>query len=87
MHIILLHYILYYFYCIISYQKGFSGTLKAAAFIIPQLPAAGSSLKDFIVSVDAVETQTGLNFFPEFGDAKQRTLEQAKRDLKLIDVP
>jgi len=70
------------FYKIFAFRMGYSGIIKAVAFIIPQHPSS-NDLADFYVSINEIETRTGLNFFPALSQTRQHNLESVKRDLQL----
>ena len=72
------------FYRILAFRKGYLGTIKAVAYIIPQIPGS-SSLNDYLSTTDKVEEMTGLNFFPELSTIIQRNLESKKRRLDLAE--
>ena len=48
---------------------------SALAFIMPQNVRGNEPLDDYLVSIDEVERQTGLNFFPELTPETEQTLE------------
>ena len=48
--------------------------MRAIAFIYPNGPCGGR-LREYAVSVDEVERQTGLDFFPQLPSDVQRRLE------------
>jgi len=48
---------------------------SALAFIMPQSVQGNEPLDDYLVSIDEVERQTGLNFFPDITPATEQTLE------------
>ncbi|MGS2744190.1 DNA/RNA non-specific endonuclease [Halomonas sp. LS-001] len=48
---------------------------SALAFIMPQNVQGNEPLDDYLVSIDEVERQTGLNFFPDITPATEQTLE------------
>lgn len=73
------------FYRILAFRKGYTGTLKAVAFLFPQKPQS-KKLADYLTTIDHIESLTGLNFFPELSTVVQRNLESKKRDLKLNEV-
>ena len=50
---------------------------RVLAFLFPHPRAVHGDLEDHLVSVDVIEALTGLDFFNEFGDEVQRTLEGA----------
>jgi endonuclease G len=72
-------------YKILAYRRGYFGTIKAVAFIIPQSPTS-ENFFDYVVTVDEVEERTGLNFFSELSTTKQHNLESRKRDFELNDL-
>jgi len=47
----------------------------ALAFIMPQDVRGNEPLDDYLVSIDDVEAQTGLDFFPELNDEVESVLE------------
>lgn len=51
------------------------GRVRALAFILPQEPATGAAVQDFLTTVDEVERRTGLDFFAELPDAVEAGLE------------
>lgn len=51
-----------------------SGQPKMIAFLIPH-NNSNKPLYDFVVSVDSIETLTGIDFFPELDDAIEAKLE------------
>jgi endonuclease G len=71
-------------YKIIAFKRGYFGTIKAIAFLFPQNPTT-DNFEDYIVTVDAIEAATGLNFFPELTDVKQHNLESKRRSFNLED--
>jgi endonuclease G, mitochondrial len=56
------------------------GTYKAIAFLIPNEPTA-NSFYDYVVSIDAIEEETGIDFFSKLSEAIENKLE-ATIDLK-----
>ncbi|MOA26988.1 hypothetical protein D3C78_1478240 [compost metagenome] len=48
---------------------------EAIAFILPQQNIPASKLADYIVTVDAVEEQTGLDFFASLPDEQEEAME------------
>lgn len=70
------------FYKIVAFQRGYFGTVKAAAFIIPQNPESKKPI-DYVVTIDEIELATGLDFFSTLSNAKQNNLESVKRDFDL----
>lgn len=73
------------FYRILAFRRGYTGTLKAVAFLFPQKPQS-KKLSDYLTTVDHIELITDLNFFPELSKAVQHNLESKKRDLLLNEV-
>lgn len=51
-----------------------SGKTKMIAFLIPH-KESNKPLSKFVVSVDKLETLTGIDFFPELNDALENKLE------------
>lgn len=62
-------------YKIVVDEEG--GRPRMIAFIIPQGVDGSESLERFLTSVDDVEKETGLDFFPEMEKPLQETLESA----------
>lgn len=52
---------------------------RALAFIMPQDVKGNEPLDDYVVSIDAVEARTGLNFFPDLTPALEAALESQLR--------
>lgn len=52
-----------------------SGGLRAIALLVPQSVRGDERLDSFVVSVDRVEAQTGLDFYPNLADAIQVRIE------------
>jgi endonuclease G len=48
---------------------------QALAFVMPQTVHGNESLSDFVSSIDAVESQTGLDFFTDLDDSIENPLE------------
>ena len=48
--------------------------MRVLAFVMPQ-QVESDSLRSYLVSVDAVEDQTGLDFFSQLDDAAEEQLE------------
>ena len=48
---------------------------RAIAFILPQENVSASRLADYVVTVDEVEEQTGLDFFTELPDEQEEAME------------
>lgn len=74
-----------HFFKIISFQKGYSKTVKAIAFIFPQDPIS-NDLLDYATTVDEIEVKTGINFAPELSTIKQDNLESRKRNFELEEI-
>lgn len=62
-----------YFYKI--FLNTADGKYKMIAFLVPH-HASEKPLYEFVVSVDAVEKMTGINFFPKLDDALENSLEK-----------
>jgi len=73
------------FYCIVSYQRGYSGTVKAVALKIPQDPTS-ELIASYFTTVDELEKVTHFNFFPALSGKQQENLESKKRDFQLNDL-
>jgi endonuclease G len=56
------------------------GQLKAISFLIPNKPT-DKSFYDYVVTIDAIEEKTGIDFFPKLSEAAAKNLE-ATIDLK-----
>lgn len=67
------------FFCIISYQRGYSGTVKSVALKIPQDPQS-EIISSYFTTIDEIERVTNFNFFPELTIRQQENLESKKRD-------
>lgn len=61
-----------YFYKIVLKQKD-SKTLSIA-FLIPQIGSIGE-IQDYIVTVNTIETITGIDFFPQLKNSKENKIE------------
>jgi endonuclease G, mitochondrial len=64
-----------YFYKIIVTGNG--NNLKTIAFLIPN-KASDLSLYEYIVSIDEIEAQTGIDFFPKLEDSLENKIESEK---------
>lgn len=73
------------FYRILAFRKGYNGTLKAVALIIPQDPAS-KDLSTYLTTVDAIETLTHIDFFPSLTAVQQKNIEGKKRDFQLNEM-
>lgn len=58
---------------------------QAMAFRVPQSVRGDERLDDFIVSVDRIEADTGLDFLAGLGADRQRALEARPASAKLFD--
>jgi endonuclease G len=63
-----------YFYKVIYDPKGQG---KMISFLIPNEKST-KSLQSYVVSVDSVESLTGIDFFPELPDTIESRLERTK---------
>ena len=54
------------------------GRARSLAFVLPQAPAEGAVLEDFLTSVDEIERRTGLDFFRDLPDQVEAGLEARK---------
>jgi endonuclease G len=54
------------------------GELRALAFLVSKDSRDFARIKKCLVSIDEVETLTGLDFFPELPDAQEKELESEK---------
>ena len=64
----------HFFYKILVSRSG--GNCKMIGFLIPN-EESNAPLYQFVVSVDAIEKATGLNFFPSLNDAIENALEKS----------
>jgi len=53
-------------------------TKKMIGFILPHIKVEGNSLIDCITSVDNIEEQTGIDFFPQLDDQLENDIEASK---------
>ena len=75
-----------HFYKIFAYKRGYyGGVIKAASFVFPQHPQSDEFM-DYVKSVDEIEQLTGLDFFSDLSNIKQRNLESKTRDFRLEEV-
>src|SRR5690606_22889160 len=51
------------------------GNYKAIAFVIPNKPS-NESFYEYAVSIDEIETKTGIDFFPKLPDTLENEMEQ-----------
>lgn len=63
----------YYYKVILDYQEP---EIKAIGFILENMPSS-QSLKYFTVSIDSVESLTGIDFFPSLLDSTEDVLESS----------
>lgn len=57
------------------------GDFKVLAFMVPQSVRGDEALDRFLVTIDDIEAQTGLDFMPELEDSAELRLEAAPADL------
>ena len=63
------------FYKVILYcRKGETPDIRMIGFLLPNAPS-NQPLESFVVPVDAIEAQTGLDFFDKIPDTLERSLE------------
>ena len=62
----------YFYKALLRFDE--EGIAKTIAFLVPHVGAVGE-LKDYVVSVNALETLTDLNFYPELNDSKENKVE------------
>ena len=65
-----------HFYKIVAYRKGYRGTVWAKAWLIPQQPQH-KDVDQYRVTIDHIEDKTGLDFFAEFSERRQKNLESS----------
>lgn len=58
------------------YKVLFDGSNKMIGFILPNA-SSSKSLDQFVVTVDEIEKQTGIDFFPELNDQLENQLEES----------
>ena len=63
-----------YFYKIIADNT--NGKIKTIAFLIPNKPLS-NSFYDYVVSIDEIEKQTGIDFFYQLPDAVENKIESS----------
>jgi endonuclease G, mitochondrial len=49
---------------------------RAIALVLPNKKIKGNDLEPFVTSVDEIEEETGIDFFPEVRKSKQRSMER-----------
>ncbi|MFB9053303.1 DNA/RNA non-specific endonuclease [Formosa undariae] len=64
-----------YFYKIIFKDQGDSS--KMIGFIIPNKPNEDKKLQSYVVSIDKIEAETGIDFFSKLDDALEASLESS----------
>ena len=77
------------FYKILTYKRGYFGTMKAVCFMFPHHQEWDRKDKNFLkyaVTIDEVEKATGLNFFSDLSETKQKNLESIKRNFEFEDI-
>ena len=62
-----------YFYKVVF--RGEGTDLAVIAFLIPNQPSA-APIEEYIVSVDELESRSGIDFYPQFPQAVQKQLEE-----------
>ena len=68
-----------YYYKILLRQE--DSKMLSIAFLMPQL-CTSSDIKDYIVTVNTIETITGLDFFPELGKSTENKIEAQSQPKK-----
>jgi len=63
----------YYFKAIMDYDET-SGDYRAIAFILPNRKGKGS-LQSYVVSIDNLESRTGIDFYPQLSDEVENRIE------------
>jgi endonuclease G len=63
------------FYKIYITQAKTNQDFKVLAFLVPQTVKGNEPLAQFVTSIDAIETQTGLDFFSDLDDVIENKLE------------
>lgn len=58
------------------------GDVRVLAFIVPQSVRGNEDLEQFLVTVDDIEEQTGLDFMPALEDEVERRIEAAQGDIQ-----
>jgi len=61
----------YFFKILLKHKDSKTFTI---AFLIPQIGAVGE-LRDYIVTVNSIETITGIDFFPELNNSQENKIE------------
>ncbi len=67
------------FYKIIVDASG--GSYKAIAFLIPNTPS-DASFYDYVVTIDAIEDKTGIDFFPGLPDSEEEKMEATSNPME-----
>lgn len=73
----------YYYKVLLDYSEP---QIKAIAFLLPH-QSSSQSLQSFSISIDSVESLTGLDFFPQLGDSLQSLLEATNDPLPWFATP
>ena len=63
-------------YKVITWRDG-SGDLQARGYVLGQLDTSTSPLTQYLITIDAIEEATGLDFLPDLEDAEEDALEAA----------
>ena len=63
------------FYKIVVIEKPNSDVPQVLAFLFPHQYSAHGRIEDFLVSVDIIEAMSRENFFREFDDTDEKSLE------------
>lgn len=66
------------FFLIVAEREEDSGALRSLAFIVPHQDSLSSNPRDYLVSIDEIERQTGLDFFAQLPQAAQAKLEDTR---------
>lgn len=51
---------------------------RAIAFVLPNKKQSDADLKEFVVTIDEIEAQTGIDFFSDFPRRKEKKIERRK---------
>jgi endonuclease G len=62
----------YYYKVILDYKKP---QLKGIGFVLPHREASEKPLQSYVISIDSVETLTGIDFFPAIPDSLEEIIE------------
>ena len=69
----------HFYKIIVAGNRNDPENLKAIAFIIPNASFPSSQLNSFIVTIDKVEEESGLDFLSDLDDSIENTLESENR--------